>query len=226
MHNSLSLKLGRGAIPGCGFEPDSRPNLPPVGNRPNRRPAGGQPVTASRTCETGSCARIPPRKSRFFPAKAMPRIATTAGKAREKQTGTWPGQRRKGRCSCDKDSDRHRKSIPKNMAGVYIHIPFCKSRCHYCDFFSGTSLERRRELLAALHAELELRAGTAGPFPAGEPLVPGESPNSPDHDLPNGPGPGFPNHSGKRSGRHNPLRRKPDRDALLRRRHAEPAHAA
>ncbi|WP_418915390.1 coproporphyrinogen-III oxidase family protein [Alistipes indistinctus] len=58
------------------------------------------------------------------------------------------------------------------MAGVYIHIPFCKSRCHYCDFFSGTSLERRRELLAALHAELELRAGTAGPFPAGEPLCP------------------------------------------------------
>ena len=58
------------------------------------------------------------------------------------------------------------------MAGVYIHIPFCKSRCHYCDFFSGTSLERRRELLAALHAELELRAGAAGPFPAGEPLCP------------------------------------------------------
>lgn len=58
------------------------------------------------------------------------------------------------------------------MAGIYIHIPFCKSRCHYCDFFSGTSLERRRELLAALHAELELRAGAAGPFPAGEPLCP------------------------------------------------------
>ncbi|MFQ8805139.1 MAG: hypothetical protein ACLR8Y_08680 [Alistipes indistinctus] len=35
-----------------------------------------------------------------------------------------------------------------------------------------TSLERRRELLAALHAELELRAGAAGSFPAGEPLCP------------------------------------------------------
>lgn len=49
---------------------------------------------------------------------------------------------------------------------------FAKVAAHYCDFFSGTSLERRRELLAALHAELELRAGTAGPFPAGEPLCP------------------------------------------------------
>lgn len=172
MHNSLSLKLGRGAIPGCGFEPDSRPNLPPVGNRPNRRPAGGQPVTASRTCETGSCARIPPRKSRFFPAKRCLGLRRPQERPAKNKRVPGPGNGRKGRCSCDKDSDRHRKSIPKNMAGVYIHIPFCKSRCHYCDFFSGTSLERRRELLAALHAELELRAGTAGPFPAGEPLCP------------------------------------------------------
>ena len=58
------------------------------------------------------------------------------------------------------------------MAGIYIHIPFCKSRCHYCDFFSGTSFERRGELLAALHAELELRANAAGPLPAAPPLCP------------------------------------------------------
>ena len=43
------------------------------------------------------------------------------------------------------------------MAGIYIHIPFCKSRCYYCDFFSGTSLTRRKELLEMLHRELQMR---------------------------------------------------------------------
>lgn len=45
------------------------------------------------------------------------------------------------------------------MAGIYIHIPFCKSRCYYCDFFSGTSLTRRNELLEMLHYELRMRLG-------------------------------------------------------------------
>lgn len=43
------------------------------------------------------------------------------------------------------------------MAGIYIHIPFCKSRCYYCDFFSGISLTRRKELLEMLHRELQMR---------------------------------------------------------------------
>ncbi len=43
------------------------------------------------------------------------------------------------------------------MAGVYIHIPFCKSRCKYCDFFSTTMLDRREEYVAALRQEIELR---------------------------------------------------------------------
>ena len=43
------------------------------------------------------------------------------------------------------------------MAGIYIHIPFCKSRCIYCGFFSTTSLEKRRRYVDALLRELENR---------------------------------------------------------------------
>ena len=43
------------------------------------------------------------------------------------------------------------------MAGVYIHIPFCKRRCAYCDFFSTTLLERRDEYIEALLREASER---------------------------------------------------------------------
>lgn len=43
------------------------------------------------------------------------------------------------------------------MAGIYIHIPFCKQACYYCDFHFSTSLKKKDELLAALKKELELR---------------------------------------------------------------------
>ena len=36
------------------------------------------------------------------------------------------------------------------MAGIYVHIPFCKSRCRYCDFFSTTQLEKRELYIDAL----------------------------------------------------------------------------
>lgn len=39
------------------------------------------------------------------------------------------------------------------MLGVYIHIPFCKSRCRYCDFYSTTLLGRRAEYVEALLKE-------------------------------------------------------------------------
>ena len=38
----------------------------------------------------------------------------------------------------------------QSMAGIYVHIPFCKSRCRYCDFFSTTQLERRELYIDAL----------------------------------------------------------------------------
>ncbi|MBQ5461381.1 MAG: coproporphyrinogen III oxidase, partial [Bacteroidaceae bacterium] len=44
------------------------------------------------------------------------------------------------------------------MAGVYVHIPFCKSRCIYCDFFSTTSLPLREKYVDALCREIELRS--------------------------------------------------------------------
>lgn len=43
------------------------------------------------------------------------------------------------------------------MAGIYIHIPFCKQACHYCDFHFSTSLKRREEMLNALEQELIIR---------------------------------------------------------------------
>lgn len=44
------------------------------------------------------------------------------------------------------------------MAGIYIHIPFCKKACHYCDFHFSTSLGLKDELLSCLHKELKIQA--------------------------------------------------------------------
>ncbi|MBR2486843.1 MAG: radical SAM family heme chaperone HemW [Paludibacteraceae bacterium] len=43
------------------------------------------------------------------------------------------------------------------MAGIYIHIPFCKSRCKYCDFFSTTHLEKQAQYVQALLVEIQDR---------------------------------------------------------------------
>lgn len=43
------------------------------------------------------------------------------------------------------------------MAGIYIHIPFCKRRCIYCDFFSTTQSEKKADYVHALCRELEMR---------------------------------------------------------------------
>lgn len=43
------------------------------------------------------------------------------------------------------------------MAGIYIHIPFCKQACHYCDFHFSTSLKKKDEMVYALIRELQLR---------------------------------------------------------------------
>ena len=44
------------------------------------------------------------------------------------------------------------------MAAIYLHIPFCKSRCIYCDFYSGTDVSLRAHYVKALCDELDLRA--------------------------------------------------------------------
>ncbi len=43
------------------------------------------------------------------------------------------------------------------MAGIYIHIPFCKQACYYCDFHFSTSLKKKDELVDCLVKEIELR---------------------------------------------------------------------
>src|SRR6478736_1618313 len=46
----------------------------------------------------------------------------------------------------------------EKMAGIYIHIPFCKQACHYCDFHFSTNQDTRDELVKALVREIELQS--------------------------------------------------------------------
>ena len=43
------------------------------------------------------------------------------------------------------------------MAGLYVHIPFCRSRCIYCGFYSTTALDLRQRYVDALCREWQLR---------------------------------------------------------------------
>ncbi|NNL15210.1 MAG: radical SAM family heme chaperone HemW [Flavobacteriaceae bacterium] len=43
------------------------------------------------------------------------------------------------------------------MAGIYIHIPFCKQACYYCNFHFSTSLKKKNDMLSAFKTELLLR---------------------------------------------------------------------
>src|ERR1700712_5535684 len=43
------------------------------------------------------------------------------------------------------------------MAGIYIHIPFCKQACYYCDFHFSTSLQYKAEMLDAIITEINLQ---------------------------------------------------------------------
>ncbi|MBD1395467.1 radical SAM family heme chaperone HemW [Mucilaginibacter glaciei] len=43
------------------------------------------------------------------------------------------------------------------MAGIYLHIPFCKQACHYCDFHFSTSPKYKDEMVKALVKEIHLQ---------------------------------------------------------------------
>jgi len=43
------------------------------------------------------------------------------------------------------------------LAGIYLHIPFCKQACYYCDFHFSTSLKRKAEMLTSIKIELLIR---------------------------------------------------------------------
>ena len=42
------------------------------------------------------------------------------------------------------------------MSGIYIHIPFCKQACHYCDFHFSTSMKKKDEMVLALAKEIQM----------------------------------------------------------------------
>lgn len=44
------------------------------------------------------------------------------------------------------------------MAGIYIHIPFCKQACSYCNFHFSTKLGNKAVVLEAIHKEITLRS--------------------------------------------------------------------
>ena len=48
------------------------------------------------------------------------------------------------------------------MAGIYIHIPFCKQACHYCDFHFSTNTSKQAQLVQAIGNELTMQKNYLG----------------------------------------------------------------
>jgi oxygen-independent coproporphyrinogen-3 oxidase len=44
-----------------------------------------------------------------------------------------------------------------NFGGIYLHIPFCKQACHYCNFHFSTSMRYKSEMIAAIMKEIEIQ---------------------------------------------------------------------
>ncbi|HSR27308.1 MAG TPA: coproporphyrinogen III oxidase, partial [Actinomycetes bacterium] len=56
--------------------------------------------------------------------------------------------------------------VDPGLFGVYVHVPFCRTRCHYCDFVTYTGMEGlRRPYAAALGEEGAMAAAALGPEP-------------------------------------------------------------
>jgi len=53
------------------------------------------------------------------------------------------------------------------MAGIYIHVPFCKTRCAYCDFYSTTQEQLKSRYVNALCQELDMRRNYLNDAPIG-----------------------------------------------------------
>ena len=45
-------------------------------------------------------------------------------------------------------------SVRQPMAGIYLHVPFCKQACHYCDFHFSTNTRQRGAMISAMVQEL------------------------------------------------------------------------
>lgn len=90
--------------------------------------------------------------------------------------------------SCPKSRTVRAKSLslqpfkPHTMAGIYLHIPFCKTRCVYCDFCSTTRLELKQRYVRALCRELEERSSYLGGEPVRTVYLGGGTPSLLDED--------------------------------------------
>lgn len=51
------------------------------------------------------------------------------------------------------------------MSGIYLHIPYCKQACHYCDFHFSTTTKGKEDLIQAMHQEIILRNDYLGNHP-------------------------------------------------------------
>ncbi|MEL6845692.1 MAG: radical SAM protein, partial [Bacteroidota bacterium] len=47
---------------------------------------------------------------------------------------------------------------PFHLSGIYIHIPFCKQACHYCNFHFSTSVKYKADMVKAIHQEIAMQA--------------------------------------------------------------------
>ena len=63
------------------------------------------------------------------------------------------------------------------MAGIYLHIPFCKQACHYCNFHFSTSLQRKNDFITALLKEMEWRRDYLRNEPVGTIYLGGGTPS-------------------------------------------------
>ena len=63
------------------------------------------------------------------------------------------------------------------MAGIYAHIPFCKSRCIYCGFYSTTLLSLQDEYVDAMLRELDCRKDYLGDEPVKTIYIGGGTPS-------------------------------------------------
>src|SRR4030066_95290 len=52
----------------------------------------------------------------------------------------------------------------EKIPGLYIHIPFCLSKCPYCDFYSSTSISAIPDFLDGLSKEMEMYRNQFNPF--------------------------------------------------------------
>lgn len=63
------------------------------------------------------------------------------------------------------------------MAGIYVHIPFCKSRCIYCGFYSTTLFDRQEEYVKSLIKEMDDRKDYLGSEPVKTIYIGGGTPS-------------------------------------------------